>query len=270
MIDNKRVVNILWTGGWDSSYRMVELSRKPVYVQPIYVYGEGRPSEKYENRAMNRILKLITEKKETKAEILPIKYVHFDSIKLDEKISKSYHNILNEIHLGSQYEWLPCLALEYPNLEIGVEKVPVEHMGGANTAIYKYGKMKYVEDYNTYLLDTEKSTSDLSLLFGNLSFPIIDKDLNVMKSNIFKMGYEDVMENVWTCYTPIFGEPCGTCNPCKSKIEKGMKFMFTSNSLKRYRERQQNNKFSYYINGILKKTSSIFDRFLLREYTIKD
>ena len=270
MIHNQQTVNILWTGGWDSSYRMVELSRRLVQVQPIYVYGEGRASEKYEIRAMNRIIKLINEKKESKAEILPIKYIHFDSIKLDEEISKAYHNILNEIHFGSQYEWLPCLALEYPNLEIGVEKVPVEQMGGANTAIYKYGKMKYVEDLNTYLLDTEKSTSDLSLLFSNLSFPIIDKDVNIMKNSIIEMGYQDVMENVWTCYTPIFGEPCGTCNPCKSKIETGMSFLLASGSLKRYKDRQRNNKFSYYFYGILKKVSIMFDKFRLRKYSVKD
>lgn len=57
MIHNQQTVNILWTGGWDSSYRMVELSRRLVQVQPIYVYGEGRASEKYEIRAMNRIIK---------------------------------------------------------------------------------------------------------------------------------------------------------------------------------------------------------------------
>lgn len=34
----KNKVNILWTGGWDSTYRMIELSRKELDVNPIYIY----------------------------------------------------------------------------------------------------------------------------------------------------------------------------------------------------------------------------------------
>lgn len=31
-------VDILWTGGWDSTYRMIEFSRTTNIVQPIYLW----------------------------------------------------------------------------------------------------------------------------------------------------------------------------------------------------------------------------------------
>ena len=52
----KKTVNLLWTSGWDSTYRLVELSRMDVRVQPIYVTGMGRPSEQRELQAQKEIL----------------------------------------------------------------------------------------------------------------------------------------------------------------------------------------------------------------------
>lgn len=257
MDNQNEIVNLLWTGGWDSTYRLVELSRTNQVIQPIYVYGNGRKSEHYEIKAMEKILGMLKTKNETIAEILPIEYVHIDSIKFNEEISQAFYNIKNEIHLGMQYEWLPCLALEYPNLEIGIEKAPPQQSGAIN-AITNYGKMDYIEELDTHQLNIEKSTNDLSLLFKNLRFPIIDKDGNDMINNIKNWGYEDVMENVWMCFTPIFGEPCGTCNPCKSKMETGMEFLLTSNSIKRYKNR--NNNLSKKKDDLLKFISRHLDK----------
>jgi hypothetical protein len=58
----KKTIRILWTGGWDSTYRIIELSRQPVAIQPIYVYGDGRVSEPFERRAMQKILTQLKNK----------------------------------------------------------------------------------------------------------------------------------------------------------------------------------------------------------------
>lgn len=241
----KETVNLLWTGGWDSTYRLVELSRTNKRVQPIYVHGEGRISENYEIRAMNRVLEGLAKKKETTAEILPIKYVLFNSIELREDISKAYHSIADTIHFGTQYEWLPCLAFEYPNLEIGIEKAPPEQSGAIN-AVKTFGKMVFDETSGTYILDKENSSEELVLVYGNLRFPIIEKDATEMKANIVEWGYEDIMENVWMCFRPIFGKPCGLCNPCKSKMESNMAFLLPPVSKKRYYNRNNEKKVSFY------------------------
>jgi len=265
MNETKRTVNILWTGGWDSTYRMVELSRMDVIIQPLYVYAEGRISEKYEIRAMEKIINKLNNKTKTKATILPIDYIPFNSIDKNRSITAAYENIANEIPLGGQYEWLPCLALKYNNLEIGIEKAPPEQSGAIN-AIQNYGQMYYNKKLDTFLLDTKNSTDDLSLLFNNLSFPIIDKTGLEMKDNITQWGYKDVMENVWMCFTPIFGKPCGLCNPCKSKIETNMEFLLAPSSIKRYKKR--NNIFFKYVYSFLKKISYQIDKIRFKKYKI--
>lgn len=56
--NNSKIVKIFWTGGWDSTYRMVELSQCDVIIQPIYCIDKGRKSSDIE---LNRI-QMITEK----------------------------------------------------------------------------------------------------------------------------------------------------------------------------------------------------------------
>lgn len=267
MIKEKRTIYILWTGGWDSTYRVVELSRKSVCIQPIYIYGEGRGSEKYEIKAMYEIYKMLNIRAETKATMLPIKFIDYNSLKKNYQVSKAFNNISKENPLGGQYEWLPFIAVDYPRLEIGIEKTPPTQ-SKVIKVLQKYGQFYYDKELDTYLLDEKNSTDDLISLFGNLSFPIINKSGWEMKENIINWGYEEVIKNIWVCHTPIFGKPCGTCHPCELKIETNMHFLLASSSLKRYSERQKNNKVSYIVNGILKKISYLIDKVRLRKYVI--
>ena len=52
-------INVLWTGGWDSTYRMVELSRRNVTIQPIYCCDPGRQSLEKEKETIERIRKAL-------------------------------------------------------------------------------------------------------------------------------------------------------------------------------------------------------------------
>ena len=48
---------ILWTGGWDSTFRLVELSFEDVNVFPIYVVDHKRQSKDLELAAMKTSLR---------------------------------------------------------------------------------------------------------------------------------------------------------------------------------------------------------------------
>ena len=52
----KTAVLVLWTGGWDSTFRIVELSRSFCSIQPIYVIDPERQSIGYELAAMDAIV----------------------------------------------------------------------------------------------------------------------------------------------------------------------------------------------------------------------
>jgi hypothetical protein len=172
--DKTAIIRVLWTGGWDSTYRIVELSRQNTLIEPIYVYGDNRLSEKKEISAMKRILKELKRMKETKAKFLPIKFMSKDSIPPNQEITVAYNKIARETNLGSQHEWLARLATTCPGLEIGTESAPLE-VSNILTAINKYGELVFDSNTGTYILNPDKSTKEGMLVLGNFRYPIIKK-----------------------------------------------------------------------------------------------
>jgi 7-cyano-7-deazaguanine synthase len=35
-------------------------------------------------------------------------------------------------------------------------------------------------------------------------------------------GMNDVVMSTWFCHTPVFGKPCGCCNPCRDALNEGL------------------------------------------------
>ena len=56
-----------------------------------------------------------------------------------------------------------------------------------------------------------------------------------MLRNIKEWGYDDVMRNIWFCYYPVNGKPCGRCRPCQQKMECGMDWLLPPEAHRRYR-----------------------------------
>lgn len=249
-----KTIKILWTGGWDSTYRIIELSRRPVNIQPIYVYGDGRISENYERTAMQKILSELKNLKETKATFLPINFIKKSSIPLNQEITDAYNLIKSETNLGSQHEWLARLAYVYPGMEIGTESGSPETSRIIAT-IYKYGEIIKEVDGDCYILDPKKSSKEVMLVLGNFKFPIIDKTELEMKRNIEMWGYKEVMKNIWFCHTPFYGKPCGLCHPCEVKIQSGMEFLLPKSALKRFKRKNVTlYKLIYKLERIINKT----------------
>ncbi len=221
---------VLWTGGFDSTYRIVELSRRDVTIQPIYVKDPERKSMQYELKAMDEILNLLSQKEETKAKILPIKQIELKDIPKNEEITKAYEFFKKEVNMGAQHEWLACLALEYKGLEICIERALGEHAPIRNS-ILQHGKL--IDTGDGYIVDKENSSKEVNLVIGNLKLPIFEKTEVQMLEDIKKWGYEDVMSHVWFCHTPRKGKPCGLCNPCNTKFDAQMQFMLPAKAIKR-------------------------------------
>lgn len=137
----KQITNILWTGGWDSTYRIVQLSFLDIAIQPIYVIDPGRGSIDYELKSMNRIVLELQKRKGTHARFLPILAYNLSDIPKNDEVSIAYETIRESVKIGSQYEWLGWLALQYPGIEIGIEK-PQGEFNGCVAAVEKYGKFK--------------------------------------------------------------------------------------------------------------------------------
>lgn len=52
-------VTLLWSGGWDGTFRLLQLASNPICIQPIYVIDRNRKSFEYEQKAMNQIIENI-------------------------------------------------------------------------------------------------------------------------------------------------------------------------------------------------------------------
>lgn len=228
MSDN--IIEILWTGGWDSTFRIIMLSQKDVAIQPYYI-SDNRKSEQQELHAINNIIHKLNELP-MKATIKPLIYYKVSDLEKDPNIKLSYEELRKKIYFGTQYEWLAQFAKEHPNVELCIHKDDK-----ALEVINTFGALTRIETNNgtTYILDKSKSDVYLCNIFGNFSFPIIEFTKLDMKKIIEGTQYESIMNQTWFCHKPYKGEPCGICNPCRYTIEEGMTYRFSKKALKRYK-----------------------------------
>lgn len=238
---NKKVrkFKVLWTGGWDSTFRIVELSRQNVIIQPIYVCDYNRKSVEQELSVMKKILEALQKHKETKATFQEIKKIKIEDIPKNEKITKAYKKINKETGLGIQHEWLARLGQKYPGMEIGTEKATPETNRMINS-IQKFAKMDIIDGIG--IINKEESTEEGRLVLGWFRYPIITKTEQDMLKIIKEWHYEDVMKLIWFCHTPINGEACGLCHPCHVKMESQMEFLLNEKAIKHYKNQLKINK----------------------------
>ena len=245
-IELKRI-EILWTGGFDSSFRVSQLSMLPVMIQPYYL-SDQRPSENMELNAIEEISKIIKKKPATRCEILPLKYIKESERIISKEISESYWQIRKNHYLGTQYEWLGCFASKHKGIELTIEKDDT-----AIKLINRLGRLLKIPDElhgDYYIIDVEHSPKEINSLFEHFRFPLADMTKQEMKNKYIEWGCDDIMELTWFCYSPIDGKPCGQCNPCKYTIEDGLKERFSKKALRRYRKQK-------YFSPILKLESKI-------------
>lgn len=233
MSENKKVVEIFWTGGFDSTFRVVQLSRLDITVQPYYL-SDNRIAESYELSAIKKITELINRHPGTKAQVLPTVYISVaDRPEGRPEIAEAYNNIFSKTWLGNQYVWLADFAAVHPGIELSIEKGtnPVKLI--QNNGGFEKKVSEVIGDYYTVSKDTEK---DYLTLFGNFNLPLLDYSKLDMKAFFLENGYEDIMKLTWFCHSPINGKPCGKCNPCKGVVEEGMAERLDEEALKRYRK----------------------------------
>ncbi len=117
-----KYVNILWTGGWDSTFRMIQASREACTIQPYYIIDPDRPSSLKEIRQMQKI-KNALKIKYPASNIKDIKNLVLDTFVIENKYKLAHKNLLKKGFLGSQYIWFGKLSKQIENLELCVHRV---------------------------------------------------------------------------------------------------------------------------------------------------
>ncbi|MCG5516871.1 MULTISPECIES: hypothetical protein [unclassified Ectothiorhodospira] len=224
-------INILWTGGWDSTFRVLYASIvEGRQVFPHYIIDFERRSSLRELQAISDIRKsLISLNEDAAKRIAELKITPITEIAKVADITKSYQRLRSRAHLGTQYDWLARYAKtnNIENLELSI------HVDD-KAYYFLNGKVDQPADGQWKLKDS--ITGD-EYIFSYFTFPLLETSKTDMREIAEKFGFIDLLERSWFCFNPTHGKPCGICNPCIYTAQEGMGYRLPKSAKLRYRTR---------------------------------
>lgn len=201
--------HILWTGGWDSTFRLLYLVLyEKRNVQPHYVVT-GQESTGKEIETMYRISGMLYKKYPFTRDLLkPVIVQDVKGISPNEKITDEYLKIKRGEKVNMQYEFL---ARYCDQIGIKAEVCVEPYLDGF--------KSKYLN--KGYIFD--------DFFF----YPLIDTPKKKMEELSQKYGWMDIMKETWFCRVPKNGKPCGVCAACVDVVmgKMGYRLPFRSRVL---------------------------------------
>lgn len=215
---------ILWTGGWDSTFRLLQLVLiEKATVQPFYIKDSDRKSHPKELEAIDRILRKISQHyPDDITRINPLQIVEKSQIVTDPHLENCFNEIGQTKKIGTQYLWIAsfCKQFNINNIELCIEK------DYKNNTFYTF-----IEPfYNKSLTNPNSHLDELvHPLFDYFSFNLFDLTKMDMLHIAKERGWMDIMNLTWFCHRPKKNKPCGKCNPCLATYSEGLKFRIPKN-----------------------------------------
>jgi tRNA(Ile)-lysidine synthase TilS/MesJ len=226
------VARLLWTGGWDSTFRLLQLLLvEGRTVQPYYVIDRVklRPGGAAERRAMQTIREAFGKRHpQARDRLHPTIECSLEDVAPDARISNYYEQSLKFGFIGGQYEWLArfCAQRGIDDMELSIHRDDKARELIANLI-----------DSSRVRLDARFAGDGRYELFKAFRFPLFDWSKEQMRAEARRAGFEQFMDLTWFCHRPIRGEPCGTCNPCIYTIQEGLGDRVPRRGMRRYRFR---------------------------------
>lgn len=218
-------MDVLWTGGWDSTFRVLELAViENKRVQPHYIVGPYH-SLAQEVIAMTRIRQRVRDTFPTRAaNLLPVNMVWGESIPRDEEINRCFQRLKTLVHIGGQYEQLAYFG-RYTGKEL---ELCIEKLSGFNADLLLF------RDFIRPLLIGKGHECRIEgplpepaiKMFTYFRFPVCHLTKAEMRAISEDQGFSDIMELTWFCHYPKHGLPCGKCRPCLMAPATGIKYTF--------------------------------------------
>ncbi|MBN1332816.1 MAG: hypothetical protein JW971_03545 [Synergistales bacterium] len=220
------ITSLFWTGGWDSTFRLVDLALvKAREVQPYYILDTRRNSYHNELDAMTGIRKTLKGISPEAAELIkPTRVYSVHEIPEYPEITQKYLRLKQKAHLGIQYEWLARFAehQQFEECEMALEKGP--ELAGLDLLLD--GNIEFDschEPDGAWRIAEALLETDLSL-FRDFSFPILGITKSEMHQIAHEKGFSELMDLTWFCHNPWWNRPCGICRPCSTVIKEGMHY----------------------------------------------
>lgn len=208
MKEKENVHHVFWTGGLDSSFRVINLLRTSgELVQPHYVIRHEE-STGNEIDAMNNIRRGVTRLyPDIRPNLLPTIYINEEMIPANEEVDAAVEAMRKEIsRIHEQYQILAnyCKAYQIEEIDLTYERLT----GGVSPA-----------------------TKGVSQHFGR-TFPFDNfrnPHTNITKKKCYEQakveGWGELLKMTSFCRRPRKkGIPCGICGPCCDAVKEGMGF----------------------------------------------
>lgn len=214
-------IYFLWTGGWDSTFRIIQLYNQNLTIQPIYIIDPSRKSNKKEIETINLLSELIPKKFEnSKGKILPLELIKRNEIKINLFI-KLIFQLIRKLNpkkkLGKQYLWIACLSRDR---KLGFELC--FHKETKGVLIHTSETKEITDEFGgrNWVLIPEKMKILKRQIFKNMRFPLMYISKLEMRDHAENNNYLDLMNKTWFCHRSE-DKPCGKCAPCKLYVEHG-------------------------------------------------
>jgi len=211
-------VNILWTGGWDSSFQLIRCYiHGTASIQPVYLIDENRRSTAMELLTMVRIKEALRAQfPERAGSLLPVRFCAVSDLLSDPRKASAYHRIHKQVRIGIQYEWLArfCDQFGMSDLQLCIHRDDRAHT--ALKDLVEYGGV------NGCKVSEKYTATDEYELFRFYSFPIFDMSKTDIQKQAEQMGFSSIMNLTWFCQAPRDGKPCGACLTCRFTVEEGL------------------------------------------------
>jgi len=193
-------VRLLWTGGWDSTFRLLHLLLvQQRAVQPVYLVSSGRASTMQELTTMERLRAEVLPRLTDPSLLRPTQVHLWSDFPPSPALREAYAAVAAQEHIGIQYLHLAAVAqaLDWHDAEVGV--IAADRWGA-------------------------RGAGPGSVLFERFAFPLLDLPKARMGEIAREHGFYDLLVQRWFCQTPLAGRPCGVCHPCRTATRDGVRF----------------------------------------------
>jgi hypothetical protein len=217
---NPRCVNLFWTGGYDSTFRLLQIiiiEKKcvnPIYLNFNSLDGSGfrRQNVKFELETMYMIINELY-RLGYGGQIMPLTII--TEVKLSNIVINSCSILFNKGYLRrpvSQYAHMVQLSLDLNKIiEECAEKS--EH-----STSYKMLNGKLNDNKMLYL---DKAVGTPLYVIRNIRFPIIDLTKKDMLKIAKKHNFAYILKWTKSCWWPYSdGTPCRKCLMCRTRKEE--------------------------------------------------
>lgn len=226
MIDT---VKILWTGGWDSSFRVLYVAMvEGRHVEPHYIIDTGRRSTTNELRAISRMRDALQVMGHDAAQrIGPLRLMPQNEVPKDAAIADAWTRLRRQCDIARQYALLARYAQHQglEGLELCVEK---------DCGIYSL-LTAHMEPTLSGAARLTPGAIDGGALFERFEFPVLE----LLKRDMYEIAKQhaflDILSKSWFCHRPLGREkPCGLCAPCQAVVHHGLSYRLPPAGMIRY------------------------------------